>query len=883
MELRTLAVVLPCDGLGDFPTFLTATDAERALHNWTGAWHPALIAAAGAPPAVWSAFSPPPAESAAGALVLAPTLGAMPDLTDWREEASAEAQPPPLVFEGLAHRDAIIAASRDAGADVPKASHNFAPDFYALGYAYLQTELLTQSLQYASIIEPEQLRERIVEAARAAVAGDAQGVDDALRRVYDLLEQARDHTYPVELCLIDAVLVGETTLGARLERELAEPTPKCYLVSPEVAEQIARGPAATRERMATAEIVLAEPPDAGLDTTPPEPMRRRVLDGYRRLQRALGTEMHWYAHASSDLPPRLPTVLQEAGCRGALLTPLDGGAAPGADQPRCLWTGVDGAAVQALAVPPRDASSADTLLLHAQRLGDSLYSDRVSTVVMAAWAGRRHELYDDLRRLARRSRVLGRFVSLEEYFGATEGAGAEARFDRAHAPRARPRAPHRTQSARLVEHYKQLLGGLTHLARLSGGTPGEDGPVTGADIIEATCGLADAVARSGDREGGGVLVANAWSYPRPVLLSPPNGAGEPCDLLTTRLIPTVPGAGFRVAPREDASVKSADAPPRAAGAEAQNELLIAAFDTETGGVRSLRRQERRANRLSQKLVAINPRRHVETPTEARGVTVETLLDAPDRGAVAARGELVDASGRTLIQFRQTLVLFAQWDRVFLDVELDTSACEAPPMGPPRFASRIAWPDEECRLFRGVQWARVPAEGRWLSSPEYVHLEVGRGAVTIADTTEGLRRRVGPRMLDTLLPHPPGGVSRHRFVFALDERRPLRAALDLAAQTMPAAVAPCGGAPTEGWLAHVDTANVLITAIEPAAGGEPGVRVRLMETEGRPADARLSFARRPARAHALDDQGRRAEALDLEGGAVLAPLAAYEWRGVEVTW
>ena len=28
------------------------------------------------------------------------------------------------------------------------------------------------------------------------------------------------------------------------------------------------------------------------------------------------------------------------------------------------------------------------------------------------------------------------------------------------------------------------------------------------------------------------------------------------------------------------------------------------------------------------------------------------------------------------------------------------------MGPPRIASRIAWPDEDCQIHRGVQWARA---------------------------------------------------------------------------------------------------------------------------------------------------------------------------------
>ena len=88
------------------------------------------------------------------------------------------------------------------------------------------------------------------------------------------------------------------------------------------------------------------------------------------------------------------------------------------------------------------------------------------------------------------------------------------------------------------------------------------------------------------------------------------------------------------------------------------------------------------------------------------------------------------------------------------------------------------------------------------------------------------------------------------------------------------------AAASSWLAHVDRKNVIATSWTPLAGGE-GLRVRLLETEGRGGRFRLSTFRPPASARQIDFRGEKLTDLTIEDGAVMVNLAARELAEVEV--
>ena len=60
MAIETIRVFLPCQTLDGFPATLEEDEAEDLLAAWTAAWHPGLLAAAGAVPA-WASVDLPPA------------------------------------------------------------------------------------------------------------------------------------------------------------------------------------------------------------------------------------------------------------------------------------------------------------------------------------------------------------------------------------------------------------------------------------------------------------------------------------------------------------------------------------------------------------------------------------------------------------------------------------------------------------------------------------------------------------------------------------------------------------------------------------------------------------------------------------------------------
>ncbi len=777
MDPRHLLTLLPCDGLGDFPTHFTEQDASEALHNWTAAWHPALLAATARLPGVWSSFSPPDIESARGCVLLIPALAASSELDEWRERLAADPEVESLCLDSIASRDQIIAALEAAGIAFSEASKTWASDFYALGYAYLQTELLTQNLVYASVINPDELEESIIAAAKAAVAGKDDEVETALRKVYDLLEQVRDHSYPAETNLLDLVLLSDTTLGQRLDRELAEPTPKSFLLSPELCQALAEKRSDALATLGEQGFAVTCNPNAGLACLPPASLAARVEEAFHSAEALLSQPAAAFVLTEPGVPPRLAETLASRDAPGLVIAPL-GGAAPNAGQSRIVCEGLGGGTMETLATLPRDAASAQSLLLHASRLSESLYRESVATQLFAAWAGCRHELFEDLRRVARRSNLLGSFKTLGQYFVDTQGVGTYAAMEDAElGPGLESLAD--GDSVKGWEHaYRATLDGVAQAAqRLSDAASTSDQEPN--SLPGATALLAAAVGESsGPSEA--VLVSNAWSYGRPVLLGDP-ADGWPCDLLATRYVPDVPGLGYRVVSREGASAAPrADAPARAEDGRLQSELLQVILDTTSGGIRSLRLQWVRRNRLSQKLVVLRGRRLIEVPTVVEVDAVKTLATTADRGAVRLEGRLCDLRRGLLAKFSQTLLLLANWNRLFVDLELDAAAADTK-LDELHFASRMALPEGEHVWFRGVQWARLATHALTFNATDYVQAVSDAGSVTLGGTTLGRHRRLGARQLDSFLPHPPRGVSRHRLAIALDESRPLRVTLDLAAQ------------------------------------------------------------------------------------------------------
>ena len=114
----------------------------------------------------------------------------------------------------------------------------------ALGYCYLEIELLTRQMRYSSNLDETYFKGTAVAAAVAAVEGNVELAREKLSACFSVLAEERDHYYPVDAFIIDLNLTAATTLGSALESELKRPSPTNVLLSADLlAEMAAKHPA----------------------------------------------------------------------------------------------------------------------------------------------------------------------------------------------------------------------------------------------------------------------------------------------------------------------------------------------------------------------------------------------------------------------------------------------------------------------------------------------------------------------------------------------------------------------------------------------------------------------------------------------------------------
>lgn len=595
MKFKRLVVLLPCHSLEDLSLRREAVEADQLLAAWSSLWHPRLIAAAEAIPA-WNGASVAPDDVEAHLVVVPPCCEAdVPP--DWFGKAAAAAGA--RVIRGQSQRVEIVRlalAELDDGEAAAGAgvADDLTGDFHALGIGYFLIELLTRQLRYMSNLDETSLQTRMVQAARAAVAGDQETARAELQSAAHLLHEAREYFYPVEAHLLDLTLVTPGLVGAPLRAELARPIPTNLLITGEALEAMAqREPESLRLLREALEnnraaLVGGEMHEIELPLLPPDAIGWEMRRTAALFQERLGRAPTVFGRRRFGLTPVLPQILRQMGLAGALHFALDDGRFPTTNQSRIRWEGLDGSTIEALCRVPLDANLADTFLRLPERLGDVLDLDHVATLVLAHWAGHASPWYDDLQRIAAYCPALGRFEALTDYFRETELSGQLTQYtaDQYRAPYLRQEVERGRPDplSRYVRYYRRLAGLeaqqtlSTFQAVLTRGEPmGLDYDVAAAEI--------DGLLRS-DTEGpsdldrrldqarasavgrlaplllgqasppaepvaappaapplGGSLVLNPLSFTRPVVVPNPE-SGAPRPALSARF-DDVPGLGFQ--------------------------------------------------------------------------------------------------------------------------------------------------------------------------------------------------------------------------------------------------------------------------------------------------------------------------------------------------
>ena len=143
----------------------------------------------------------------------------------------------------------------------------------------------------------------------------------------------------------------------------------------------------------------------------------------------MGHRPQVYGRRRCGLSVLYPQLLNRLGYIGAIHhTTLGEGQSPEGSQLKIRWEGPDHCTIDAISRAPLDATQPGNFLSLASKLGETMDMDHVATICLAHWPGNGCTWYHDLRRIARYGNMLGRFITLDNYFRDTDYPGQTEQF-----------------------------------------------------------------------------------------------------------------------------------------------------------------------------------------------------------------------------------------------------------------------------------------------------------------------------------------------------------------------------------------------------------------------------------------------------------------------
>jgi len=843
----------------------------------------------------------------------------------------------------------LAAALERLGPDAPTVDGDLAADFLALGYCHLQVELINRKSRYTSNLDESSFRVSALAAARAAVEGDKADSRDQLQAAFDRLHESREYFHPLEIRLLDLTLLAPTTLGAALRDRLATcPTnlPTCptnLLVSGEVINRMAKDEPGTLKALQKAledgkvELIGGEYGEVPLPLLGPEAVNLNLARGLAAYEEHLGHRPMVFGRRRFGLTPVLPQILHRRGFTAAFHCTLDDGRFPVGTQARVQWEGFDSTTIDSLCCVPIDAGRASSFLQLAEKLGDAMNLDQTPTVIFAHWPGGSNRWYDDLRRIAAYSSVLGTFSTISAYFEQTSFAG--------HQERNNPddyRSPYLVQDvaagrrdpiSRWVRYfarrakldaYQTLHTMETCVAsgekqnRDEGGEKREerekgeceqiaiavedarDGVEPDDTALDARiesivgkplAGFADSIAGDSDSTQRGILAVNPCSFRQRLRNFEVPAMGFAWIGGDSSAAPTVAKEKKRrLLPRKKE-------PPLAEPNVLRNEFFEIRFDPQTGAIRSISDYRNRDPRLAQQIALRLP--HGGKPGDETNYSImaadriDVTSAGPVLGEIVCHGKLIDRDGRRLAGFKQTTRAWRGSRAIELLIELDVDRLPDSNPWDSYYAVRFAWKDETLCLYRSANMANVPTELTRIESPQFLDLRRDRLRTTLLCGGLPYHRRFGLRKLDTLLIVHGETARSFRLGIGIDVPHPTAAATGFLSPPLELPDQPPPPSPT-GWLFHLDCRNVLATHWEPLALHEAlendensrgltahgGFRVRLLETDGHGVRLGLRCLRSVSSARILNVGDAPPDELKVEGDRIEVPIGPHQWIEVE---
>lgn len=330
----------------------------------------------------------------------------------------------------------------------------------------------------------------------------------------------------------------------------------------------------------------------------------------------------------------------------------------------------------------------------------------------------------------------------------------------------------------------------------------------------------------------------------------------------------------------------------------RNEFFQVVVHPETGGIQALRGYASRDNRVSQQLAYRSGKRRghagmawderEEERYYSRMVADEivTTCESTILGEITSRGRLLDDQDQLLARFEQRMRLWRGSRVLRVGIQLWPEKEPAASPWNAYYCSRFAWKNEGADLYRAVNQLRHKATATQLEAPQYLEIDDGQARTALLTGGLPFHRRIGFRMLDSLLAVRGETAQHFELGIGVDLAHPGHEAVSwMTPET--AIFNPAGHGPAEpsAWLFHLNARNVMATRWEPwvEAGQLVGFQVRLLEVAGHRARLELDSFRPIASAQQLDFEGESLGDCRVEDGRVRLDLAPHEWTQLRARW
>jgi hypothetical protein len=857
-DVPPCVTLIPCNTLEDFPTHLEDGDARSLLAAWTAPWHPKLVAAAGRLPRWNRADSTP--EPLTNQWLFLPS-GSTKKLPSGFFDACETALNCRVIRGGS--RDEFL---RQCETDVFKLDLDqefavqdesrivTAADFYALGYAWLQVQVMTRRLRYTSNIDEIFFAGRVVEAARMMVSGDGPATVSALHEAFDALASERDHYFSTDPYLIDLTLLASSTLGKSLSRSLEqavrpnEPAIN-FLVDSDIARAIGESPepaAKSLRDLIDSEVVgvagggISRQHSIHHQTA--ASTRRVVAEAKAETDRWLGNRCEVFARAAGPTPGDLAMVLAKQSYIGAI--PIDFASGEGwSSESKLLWNSAAGS-MDVLVAKPMDGSRSDAFLALSVGLGKAIDGGEIATALIAHWPGAESDAYLDLRRAASWGLALGRFWKIDEFF--REGQRPYHHY-RGHADDGASQwlsqsvetvtpAPLTNASKAFRElittEATQAIAAIANLVspiamREPPAIADAGGPLRQSlgiatldqhprqlapldpmmeDAASDFCSRLKAVPTKSSSPGQGCLVVNPHSTATRVSLrmdSPPlvnefvfglsTGVDGRFDVTVD-----VPAHGF-------VSLQPATAPPRKRwfsgrrriGSDSLlvNEFMQVEISPTSGGIKGVYSGSGRGNRYSVRLVHVDDNAPVDDRTTNMVARSSRIVRSDEAlGVIEADGVLVNGSSQAIADFtiRYSLSRGSRWLWIETDIKPASSTILGVDPWKSYFALRSAIASEAATIMTPLRDKLHRAEAKRYDSPAGLLVdETSRQTLLFNDGRPSHRKR-GERYIDSLLLVRDEPIQPIRFAIGFDVPSPIDALRSLIAPPAVVTLEPGAG-------------------------------------------------------------------------------------------